>query len=458
MQIKGKKVMVAGMGKSGIAVIDTLLQLGAELYPYDGKDASQINKNVLAISQEHHLKTFFGEEPDDLSFLDMLVLSPGIPLNISLVKKAKKQNIEILGELELAYRLSEGKYIAITGTNGKTTTTALIGEIFNNAKKETHVVGNIGVPVVSKAIKTSKKSYMITEVSSFQLETIHDFKPEISAVLNITQDHLNRHETMENYAKTKARIYENQNKENYFVVNYDNEEAYKLHKDCKATIVPFSRKIRLDFGCYVENNHIVIKGKNSEVIEVCPIDEIAIPGLHNLENALAATAIAYFSGISSQIIKKTLKEFKGVEHRIEYIDTVDGVQFINDSKATNPDSSIKAVETMKTNTILIAGGMDKGSDFGEFINAFDGKIKAMVLLGETAQQIKRTAQQNGFNQVIIKSNLKECVEEAFKLAESGDAVLLSPACASWDMYPSYEKRGEHFKQCVSGLRRILNVE
>ncbi len=457
MQLEGKKVMVAGMGKSGVAVMDVLLQLGAEIYPYDSKETSRIAEDVLAMADENHLTTFFGREPDDLSFLDLLVLSPGIPLTIPLVKRAIEDKVEIIGELELAYRLSKGIFIGITGTNGKTTTTALVGEIFKNAEKETHVVGNIGVAAISKALKATKDAYMITEVSSFQLETTSRFKPVVSAILNITQDHLNRHLTMENYANTKAKIYQNQNKSNYFIVNYDNKRAYGLCNGCPATVVPFSRKEVLGFGCYVNHNQIVVKDEAGNTVDICPVDELALPGLHNLENALAATAIAYFTGISKQVIKKTLKEFEGVEHRIEYVDTVNGIQFINDSKATNPDSSIKAVEAMQTDTVLIAGGMDKGSDFTEFIKAFNGKIKAVVLLGETAKKIKMAAEQNGFNAVIIKNNLEECVDEAFKLAKSGDTVLLSPACASWDMYPSYEIRGQHFKDCVLGLRRTLNV-
>lgn len=457
MQIKGKKVIVAGMGKSGSSVIDTLLHLGAEIYLYDGKEEFKIDIEVLKRVKEYHLTTFFGREPEDLSTFDLLVLSPGIPLDIPLVKKAIKEKVEIIGELELAYRLCKGKFVAITGTNGKTTTTALVGEIFKNAQKETYVVGNIGVAAISKALEAKKDSYMITEVSSFQLETTSQFTPLISTILNITPDHLNRHKTMENYAEIKAKIFENQNKNNYFVVNYDNPEAYGLQKKCPARVIPFSRKEILKLGCYVSNNKIVIKDEHNHLIEICSVNDLSLPGLHNLENALAATAIAYFSGITSQMIEKTLKEFKGVEHRIEYISTIEGIQFINDSKATNPDSSIKAVESFQDNMILIAGGMDKGSDFTELIKSFNGRVKALIVLGETAEKIKNIAIQNGFNNIIKKTNMEECVEEAFQLAEKGDTILLSPACASWDMYSSYEERGQHFKDCVFGLRRTLNV-
>lgn len=458
MQLRGKKVIVAGMGKSGVAVMDALLQLKSEIYPYDSKEESQISKDIVDLAAQHHLTTFFGREPEDLSYFDLLVLSPGIPLNIPLVKRAMEAEIEVIGELELAYRLSSGIFIGITGTNGKTTTTALVGEMFNNAEKASYVVGNIGVAAISKALEATKETYMITEVSSFQLETISQFKPAVSAVLNITQDHLNRHKTMENYAKAKAKIYQNQNKNDYFIVNYDNKNALELQKECPATVVPFSRKKTLDFGCFVKNNHIVIRDEAGNTVNICPVDEVALPGPHNLENALAATTIAFFTGVSQQVIEKTLKSFIGVEHRIEYVDTINGIRFINDSKATNPDSAIKAVEAMETDTILIAGGMDKGSEFAELINTFNGKIKAMVVLGETANKIKKTAEENGFNDTIIKENLEESVLQAFEIAETGDTILLSPACASWDMYPNYEIRGQHFKDCVLGLRRTVNVE
>ncbi len=452
MQLKGKTILAAGMGKSGKAVINTLINKGAIVQLYDQKKESEIDPIVMSLVANYKLKTYFNNQSVSMRDVDILVVSPGIPLDTELVVEAKTNNVEVIGELELAYRLSEGKFVAITGTNGKTTTTALVGEIFAQAQKEHFVVGNIGVAAISKAEEVSKEGYMITEVSSFQLETTSTFLPIVSAVLNITEDHLNRHKTMEKYIEAKANIYQNQEKEQYFVVNFDNELAYKMAEGCRGTIIPFSRKEKLDQGIYVEDDKIVIKTMNGEIIPVFNIKELKIPGTHNLENALAAVGIAYYSGIEIEAIKKGLDVFSGVEHRIELVDEIEGVKYINDSKGTNPDASINAVRAMSGPTILIAGGMDKGSTFDTFIDAFEGKIKYMVLLGETAEIIKNTAEKKGFTHVILRKNMKECVEEAHRLSESGDTVLLSPACASWDMYPNFETRGEDFRNCVSALR------
>lgn len=455
MHYKDKKILVVGMGKSGTAVIDELLKLGAKVSVYDGKSEEKMDRYILDIVRDNHLPAYFGREPEDMGY-DGLIISPGVPLDIPLVKRAKEADIEIIGELELAYNLCKGKFIAITGTNGKTTTTVLTGEIFKNEGKEAYVVGNIGVAAVSKAMEASENAYMITEVSSFQLETIKEFKPLVSAILNVTPDHLNRHKTFNNYAEAKAQIFKNQDENTFFIVNYDNPEAYALVKNCMAQVIPFSRKEVLEKGCFVKDDEIILKD-DTRTITVCHVKELKIPGLHNLENALAAAAIAYWSGISHFAIADTLKTFEGVEHRIEYVDTVQGIRFVNDSKGTNPDASIKAIEAIDTKIILIAGGMDKGSDFEEFIGSFNNKVKYMVLLGETAEKIKDTACKMGFLNVIIKENMELCVEKAFEIAQDGDTVLLSPACASWDMYPNFEARGQHFKDCVKKLGRTLNV-
>jgi len=452
MQLKEKKVLAAGMGKSGKAVIEALLFEGAKVALYDKKTVDVVDNVVKEMVKNNNLETYFGVEPENISDFDMLILSPGIPLDIELVKDAKKSNLEIIGELELSYLLSKGKFVAITGTNGKTTTTALVGEIFKTAKKENYVVGNIGVAAVSKAKEATKHGFMITEVSSFQLETIKEFHPIVAAVLNITEDHLNRHKTMEKYIEAKANIFKNQNEDDYFVVNKDSPLAYGMIENCKAKIIPFSRTEKLEVGAFVENDVIMIKDLERKVEEICKISDLKIPGVHNLENALAAVAIAYFSGIEAKDIRIGLQTFEGVEHRIELVGEINNIKFINDSKGTNPDASIKAVEAMDRPTILIAGGMDKGSQFEELIDAFKDKIKYLVLLGETAEKIKNTANEMGYFNVIIKKDLEECVNEAYKLADSGDTVLLSPACASWDMYPSFETRGQHFKDCFNALR------
>ena len=449
--IKDKKVLVVGLGKSGIAAIEAMVKLEADVYVQDSKTEDAVDAGLLTYLKENNVTCYFGKTPEDMAQFDMLVLSPGVPPELAFIQDAKNAGAEVIGELEVAYRFGKGQYVALTGTNGKTTTTTLVGEIFEKAGKETHVVGNIGVAVVSKSLDVDDDAWLVTETSSFQLETICDFKPVVSAVLNLTPDHLNRHKTMENYGAAKARIFENQDENQYLVINYDDKVCYALAEECKAKVVPFSRMEELDFGAFVKDGYIVIKNEQGELIRFCKTEELNIPGTHNLENALAAAAIAYFAGLNADVIRDALVEFQGVEHRIEFCGEVDGVRFVNDSKGTNPEASIKAIDAMKGGVILIAGGYDKGSTFDELIEAFNGKVKHMVLLGKTALMIKETAEKHGFTASVIVEDMEQCVNEGFRLAEKGDTVLLSPACASWDMYKSFEQRGEHFKECVKKL-------
>lgn len=452
-QLEEKRILVVGMGKSGIAATQALLKLGAAVSVYDRKEEDKIDAQLIQFLKNKNVTCYFGEEPDNTDELDMVVISPGVPLDTGFVQKAKNAGAEVIGELEIAYRVGKGKYVAITGTNGKTTTTTLVGEIFKNSGRKTFVVGNVGVAVISKALCTGEDDWLVTETSSFQLETTRDFRPEVSALLNITPDHMDRHKTIDNYAQAKAKIFKNQDENQYFVVNYDDELSRKLAEQCRAKVIPFSRKSELKLGCFVLDGDIVIRNGNGDCIDICGRDELKIPGAHNLENALAAAAVAYFAGISAEVIAGTLREFEGVEHRLEFSGEVDGVRFINDSKGTNPDASIKAVEAMKEGIILIAGGYDKGSDYEEFINAFQGKVKHLVLLGKTAPKIKETAERLGFTDITMCRDMDECVKTAYKLASPGDTVLLSPACASWDMYTCFEQRGEHFKNCVRDLEK-----
>lgn len=452
-QLENKRILVVGMGKSGIAATQALLKLGAVVSVYDRKEEDKIDMQLIQFLRNKNVTCYFDEEPSNTGDLDMVVISPGVPLDTGFVQKARDAGAEVIGELEIAYRVGKGKYIAITGTNGKTTTTTLVGEIFKNSGRKTHVVGNVGVAVISKALSATEEDWLVTETSSFQLETTRYFKPEVSALLNITPDHMDRHKTLENYAQAKAMIFKNQDESQYFVVNYDDEESYKLIKQCTAKVIPFSRKVVLDLGCFVLDGSIVIKNEAGQCIDICGADELKIPGAHNLENALAAAALGYFAGISPEVIAKTFREFEGVEHRLEFSGEVDGVRFVNDSKGTNPDASIKAIEAMKGNIILIAGGYDKGSVYEEFINAFQGRVKHMVLLGKTAAKIKETAERLGFTNITMCKDMDECVKVGYKMAVPGDTVLLSPACASWDMYTCFEQRGEHFKNCVRDLEK-----
>ena len=451
IDVRGKRVLVVGLGKSGVAALEALLPLGALCAVQDTKSKDKLEPKLLELIEKNKMDCYLGTEPKPSERFDMIVLSPGVPPELGFIQNAKQTGSEIIGELELAFQISKGKLVAITGTNGKTTTTALVGEIFKNAGKDTYVAGNIGLAVTSIAHKTKDDSWIIAETSSFQLETIKAFKPDISAFLNISPDHLDRYGNMPSYIEAKARIFENQNENDYFIVNYDDKAIYPLASKCKAKVVPFSRIAELEFGTFVKEGQIVVRNEKGALVEICATESLLIPGAHNLENALAATAIAYVAGIPVSVIAQTLKMFAGVEHRLEFCRELDGVKFVNDSKGTNTDASLKAIEAVSGSIILIAGGYDKNSEFEEWIEAFGDKVKHMVLLGDTAEKIKKAAEKKGFHKSIILKDMEECVKTAFELATPGDTVLLSPACASWDMYTCFEERGEHFKSCAMRL-------
>ena len=451
--IRGKRILVVGMGKSGKAAAQAMVKLGADVSVQDNKAKDSMDPQLLTFLGDKSVKCYLGCEPEDMSAFDMLILSPGVSPELDFIKKAQDAGAEIIGELEIAYRIGHGRYVAITGTNGKTTTTTLVGEIYKAAGRKTYVVGNIGVAVISKALAAEDDSWLVTETSSFQLETISEFRPEVSAILNLTPDHMDRHKTMENYGRAKAAIFRNQTPDQYCIINYDDAECMKLAADCRARVVPFSRKTTLDFGVFVDGDTIIVKDEEGQITEICRPAELKIPGAHNLENALAACAIAFFGGIPADVIARVLRSFGGVEHRLELCNTIDDIRFVNDSKGTNPDASIKAIEAMKENIILIAGGYDKDASFDEFVASFEGRVKTLLLLGKTATKIKNAAENAGFTDSIILKDMEACVREAYRIAQPGDVVLLSPACASWDMYTSFEQRGEHFKSCVRALER-----
>lgn len=449
--MKHKKVLIVGLGKSGIAAVQAMIRLEAEVYIQDSKKEESIDANLAAYLRGKGVTCYFDQLPPDMGYFDMLILSPGVSPELPFIEEAKSKGAEIIGELEIAFRIGSGNYVAITGTNGKTTTTTLVGEMFKAASKKTYVVGNIGVAVISASIDAPEDAWLITETSSFQLETTKYFKPVVSALLNLTPDHLNRHHTMKAYGEAKAKIFANQSADGYAVVNFDDKACYKLAMNSKAKVVPFSRTCKLDFGAFVHEGKIVIKNAAEELIALCDVDELKIIGDHNLENALAAAAICYFAGIEPKVIGETLRTFGGVEHRIEYCGLVDGVKYYNDSKGTNIDAAVTALRAIKENIILIAGGDAKGQEFDSFIKSFDGSVKKMILMGRDAHIIQEAADKQGFRDYVFCKNMDDCVRKAHELAEPGDAVLLSPACASWDMYKNFEQRGEHFKECVNRL-------
>lgn len=448
----GQRVLVVGLAKSGIPAVRALKSQGAFVILHDAKPLEQFAE-LLDKLKGLYDETCIGKPPENISQLDCIVLSPGVPTDLNFIQEARTAGVRIIGELELGYLLAKGHFYGITGTNGKTTTTALTGEIFKAGKKETYVVGNIGLPVVEVAPKSSEATCFVTEVSSFQLETIEQFKCDISAILNLTPDHLNRHKTMENYIDAKCRIFENNDSDSILILNYDNLLTREVGKrSFKGQVVYFSRLEKMGNGIYVEEGKIYLQDyKKGEVIFIMDVDDIFIPGTHNLENVLAAISISYYAGIPKEVIGQTIKDFKGIEHRVEFVKILKGVTFFNDSKGTNPDSSIKAVEAMKQPTYLIAGGMDKGSTFDELIEVFGTTVKHMVVFGETAQLLLETAKAHNFEAVTKVNDLEEAVKLCYKMAKEGETVLLSPACASWDMYPSFEVRGDHFKACVNGL-------
>lgn len=451
--MKNKNVLVVGFGKSGIAAAQAMLKLGAEVSIQDSKKENEVDANLITYFRGRGASFFLNTIPPDVGVYDILILSPGVSPELAFIQEAESKGAEIIGELEIAYRIGRGNYIAITGTNGKTTTTSLVGEIFKKSGRKTYVVGNIGVAVISASADADATDWLVTETSSFQLETTRYFKPAVSAILNLTPDHLNRHHTMQAYGAAKAKIFANQREDGYLVINYDDKECFKLSSACKAKVVPFSSAEELDFGSFVKDGRIVIANENKEIVDICGADELKIIGTHNLQNALAAAAISYFAGIDPETIAEVLKSFAGVEHRIEYCGEINGVKYYNDSKGTNTDASITALKALEKNIIIIAGGDAKGQEFDGFIKEFPGRVKEMILLGRDAHLIQEAADRQGFENYVYCKDMVECVNKAHEIAVPGDSILLSPACASWDMYDNFEQRGDHFKECVGRLVR-----
>lgn len=453
MDLTDKKVVVVGTGVSGMGAVKLLSETSADITLYDGNDKADRDEILKKIPDDCDLRLIIGEMPDEVvKETDLLVISPGVPIDSDIVKLFEKENVPVWGEIELAYNFEKGTVFAITGTNGKTTTTTLVGEIMKKYNNQTFVVGNIGNSYTSEVLKTTKDSYTVAEISSFQLETIREFAPKGSAILNITPDHLNRHYTMENYAAVKESITKNQWKvreDDYCVLNYDDKVLREFGKTIKNPVY-FSRKEKPSKGAYLDGRIIrYFDGKND--YEVMSVDDMHLFGNHNYENVMAAIAMTIEAGVPLNIIINVIKDFMGVEHRIEYVRDKNGVTYYNDSKGTNPDSSIKALEAMSRPTILIAGGYDKHSEFDEFIEAFDNKVKLMVLLGQTADKIEETAVRHGFTNIIKTDSLEKSVKICAENAVSGDVVLLSPACASWGMFKNYEERGKLFKEYVNSL-------
>ena len=450
MLYENKKVIVCGMARSGISAAKLLASVGADVTLQDMKPMDVLIKlHDIEAYKKAGIKIFAGANPDDIiDSFDYAVLSPGVPCDLPFIKKAESSGVKVISEVELAYTLTECPVCAITGTNGKTTTTTLTGMFLNKKYKNTAVVGNIGVAYSEKVKSLKADDFVCAEISSFQLETSDTFRPHIAAVLNITPDHLNRHKTMDNYVAVKEKIFMKQNKDDFTILNKNDEYCVKMADKTKGKVFFFSSAEKLDEGIYLDGDNIHIKwnGLDEDVIN---IHDLRILGTHNYENVMAAVACAVCAGVDMESIREILKEFNGVEHRIEYCGTFDGVDYYNDSKGTNPDASIRAVLAMRKPIVLIGGGYDKDSSYDEWVKLFDGRVKKLILIGATAGKIAECCDRYGFKDYEFADTFKKCIEKCKASAEEGDCVLLSPACASWGMFEDYEQRGRMFKEMVA---------
>lgn len=437
--------LVVGLARSGIAVAEMLASLGARVVLSDLRNDIEVSR-LETLGCEARL----GEAAETLlEGMDAVVVSPAVPMTAPVIREADRLGIEVLAELEVAARHAEGLQVAITGTNGKTTTTMLVGEMLKNAGKRTYVAGNIGVPLSSVALKTAREDYIVIEVSSFQLEHMPTFHPRVGAILNLTPDHLNRHGTMEAYGALKEGMLRHMNDGDRFIYNADDPFCREAAGRTKAKAVPFSRKQALTEGAWMENGQLMIRER-----AILKAEEMSLPGPHNLENALAAAAMAVELGVPAPVIRHTLRSFQGVEHRMEHVRTLGGVRYINDSKGTNPESSMRAVQGMTAPTVLIAGGDDKGTGFAALAQAVreNAYIQRVLLIGRAAERICAALEEEGYAEyTIIGYDFEKAIREAKALAVEGGTVLFSPACASFDMFTDYEARGRLFKEIVNKL-------
>jgi len=451
MELTGKTILVIGAAKSGIATALFLAEHRCQVYLNEVKSREEMDGQVLAELEAAGVQVICGRHADPEEIKPHLVVQrPGGPLAIPTIQRALELNIPVWSEMELASRFTAAPLVVITGTNGKTTTTALVGQIMQDAGKNTFVGGNIGVPFIRKAEALGADDVAVLEASSFQLEATVSFKPKVALILNITPDHLDRHGSMAGYIEAKAKIFANQDAQDFLILNWDDEETRKLAAQAQAQVIFFSRKHKLDRGFYVQDGFLTAR-MGSEPVPVIAVQDIRIKGGHNLENALAAVAAGWVMGVPAASIAESLRTFPGVEHRLEPVATIKGVQYINDSKGTNPDASIKALEAYDNPIVLIAGGKSKGSDFLPFAKLIKEKVKALVLVGQAVPEIEAAVRQVGYTNYRVVQTFREAVWEASKLAVEGDIVLLSPACASFDLFKNYEERGRVFKELVREL-------
>ena len=444
-------MLVFGTGISGIGAARLLLEAGAHPWFYDGNEKT--DPAAVRARTGADVPVVLGNLPEEkLKETALAVLSPGVPCDIPDVLRIRQAGVPVWGEVELAYRTGRGRLLAITGTNGKTTTTALLGHIMREAADEVYVVGNIGSPYTAVSLTQTEKAVTVAEISSFQLETIEAFHPEVSSITNITEDHLNRHHTMEEYIRVKERIAENQTEQDTCVLNYEDPELRRFGAGIRPRVVWFSSERALPEGLYLQDDVIWTASGGSRRALVRTAD-LQLIGRHNYENVMTAAAMALAAGVPAETVGRAACTFAGVAHRIEFVEEIRGVRYYNDSKGTNPDAAIKAVEAMNRPTLLIGGGYDKQSSYDTWIESFRGRIRYLALIGKTREKILAAAVRNGFprENCGLYDSLEEAVKDCARRAEAGQSVLLSPACASWDQFQNYEQRGDLFKQYVRAL-------
>lgn len=447
MDLKDKRVLVVGLGRSGVASALFLKSRGARVTVSDSKPEAELRNEILLLLEHgitvetggHGDRTFRGQ--------DLIVVSPGVPVDAPQLVQARNLGEPVIGEIELAAQFLQGSIVAITGANGKTTTTALAGEIIAAGKFPTLVGGNIGTPAISFVDQARDATWTVLEVSSFQLETIAKFRPRIAVVLNITPDHLDRHKTFDNYVNAKARIFENQRADDFAVLNAEDSTAASLSSRARSQIFWFSRKREVERGAFARGTHIYFRDGNRE-LEIMPLSEVAVKGAHNLENILAGVSIGMIVGCRPEQIRAAVRNFKAVEHRLEFVASVAGVDYYNDSKATNVDATVKALESFPANIHLILGGKDKGSDY-TMLRDLLPRVKRVYTIGAAAAKIK--SQLQGAVEIEAAETLQRAVTRASESAVPGDVILLAPACASFDQFQSYEHRGRAFKEAVHSL-------
>ena len=449
LDIKGKRVLVVGLGKSGVAAALFLAGKGARVTASDAKSEDQLREDISVLLDRGITVEAGGHGERTFRQQDLIVVSPGVPSNVPMLQQARGMGIPVIGEIELASRFLPGHLIAITGSNGKTTTTALVGQVIARSGRESLVGGNIGTPAISLVGKANDDTYNVLEVSSFQLETIQSFHPEVAAVLNITPDHLDRHGTFEAYVAAKRRIFENQAAKDFAVLNADDPQCVRMAEGLKAQVRWFSRRREVEQGAWVKDGEIRYREARRGEQGIMPISEILLKGAHNLENVLVAVCAGMIVGCEAQSIRDAVREFHAVEHRLEFVANVNGVAYYNDSKATNVDATVKALESFPGGIHLILGGKDKGSDYTTLRPLLEQRARRVYTIGAAAEKIE--SQIAGSTEVVRAGTLETAVKRAAEAAAAGDVVLLAPACASFDQFESYEHRGRVFKEAVQAL-------